>query len=121
MSAITALHGSPHSPAPTEAEVASRPADPAETGPDARAPAPPPKIDRQTAERARDELQQAINAYGKAPRDIAMRYEESQDVYVIEVREQESGDLILQYPPEKILNVRARMDELIGAMFDRKI
>ncbi len=121
MSAITSLPGSPLALAPLEPGAATPaipraapPADPART-------ASAPRLDPEAVQRAATEIQQTIDQYAKEPRDVATRYDESHRLFVIEIRERDTGELILEYPPEKILNVRDRLDELIGAMIDRKI
>jgi uncharacterized FlaG/YvyC family protein len=118
MSAITPLLGSPTAAAPVEPGAATQYAPRAAPAPEPSKPAP--KFDLEAAQRATADLQQTIDDYAKEPRDVAMRYDDKHDVFVIEIRERESGEMILEFPPEKILNVRDRLDELIGAMIDRK-
>ena len=121
MSAITPIPSRPLAPAPLEPGAATPSAPRAAPGPDQDRPAPAPKLDLEAARRAASDIQQTIDQYAKEPRDVAMRYDDRHDLFVIEIREHDSGELILEYPPEKILNVRDRLDELIGAMIDRKI
>ncbi len=121
MSAITPLPGSPIAPAPLEPGAATPSAPRAAPAPAPSPPASAPTLDREAVQRAAEDLQQTIDQYAKEPRDVALRYDEPHKLFVIEIRERDSGELILEYPPEKILNVRDRLDELIGAMIDRKI
>jgi hypothetical protein len=127
MSAITLLPGSPIAPAPLELGSATPSAPRAAPAADLSRPAPasPPALapppDLATVQRAATEIQQTMNTFAKEPRDVDLRYDDDHRLFVIEIRNRENGELILEYPPEKILNVRDRLDELIGAMIDRKI
>lgn len=121
MSAITLLPGSPLAPAPLEPGSATPSAPRAAPAADRPQPASLSPPDLATVQRAATEIQQTMDAFAKEPRDVDLRYDDEHRLFVIEIRNRENGELILEYPPEKILNVRDRLDELIGAMIDRKI
>ncbi|OPL15671.1 MAG: hypothetical protein AVO38_09840 [delta proteobacterium ML8_D] len=40
---------------------------------------------------------------------------------MVNVTEQETGKLIRQIPPEQILDLAAKIDEMIGILFDKKV
>lgn len=44
---------------------------------------------------------------------------ESEDL-VVEITNRESGELIRQIPSDEVLELRARLDELVGILFDKK-
>lgn len=44
---------------------------------------------------------------------------ETDDV-IIEVKDRESGEIIRQIPSEEVMELRARLDELVGILFDKK-
>ncbi len=46
--------------------------------------------------------------------------EETEDI-VMEVTDRESGELIRQIPSEEVLALRAKLDELVGLLFDQKV
>jgi len=46
--------------------------------------------------------------------------EEADGVLVIQVRHQETGDLIMQFPPAALLKMQERMVEVAGMLFDQK-
>jgi uncharacterized FlaG/YvyC family protein len=80
-----------------------------------------PALDFEEIREFVDRLAAALAEVAPEPRVVHFRaVEESEDV-VIEVRNWETGELITQIPPEKILNLRARLDELVGTVVDRKI
>ena len=45
--------------------------------------------------------------------------QETEDI-IIEVTDRESGELIRQIPSEEVMELRARLDELVGILFDKK-
>jgi flagellar protein FlaG len=46
-------------------------------------------------------------------------HNETDDV-IIEVTDRKSGELIRQIPSEEVMELRARLDELVGILFDQK-
>ena len=46
-------------------------------------------------------------------------HEETEDI-VVEITNRESGELIRQIPSDEVLELRARLDELVGILFDKK-
>ena len=46
-------------------------------------------------------------------------HEETEDL-VVEITNRESGELIRQIPSDEVLELRARLDELVGILFDKK-
>jgi uncharacterized FlaG/YvyC family protein len=51
--------------------------------------------------------------------DVSLVYLEDGS-FVVEVRDPESGDLILQIPPESLVKMRKQLREAVGLLFDRK-
>lgn len=66
-------------------------------------------------------LQQALAAALPEPCSVCFRWAEEHNLFILEVRSESSGELIKQYPPEKILNMRRQLDELLGVMIDRQV
>jgi flagellar protein FlaG len=46
-------------------------------------------------------------------------HEETEDL-VVEITNRENGELIRQIPSEEVLELQARLDELVGILFDKK-
>ena len=122
MAAINALTGSetriPTTAAtPTPAAAPSRPARPE--------PAPePPRRDPDASAKQRADLDAALARLGEAlakvrpqPYRVSIRKDEESGQVVILIKNTE-GDVIKQYPPEKILNLHQSMDDLIGMIVD---
>ena len=66
-------------------------------------------------------LQRALAAALPEPCSVCFRWAEEDNLFILEVRNESTGELIKQYPPEKILNIRRRLDELLGVMIDRQV
>lgn len=86
----------------------------------ARGPAPvaaAPTIDPHAARELAQQVQEALARVAPAPHEIAFRRDEATNGFVIEIRNPD-GSLVRQYPPEKLLNLRRRLDELSGMVID---
>lgn len=76
-----------------------------------------PAIDPDAAREFARQVQQELERVAPAPHEIAFRRDESTNGFVIEVRNPD-GSLVRQYPPEKLLNLRRKLDELSGMVID---
>ena len=79
------------------------------------------QLTRQQVEDLVAELAAAMEQVAPDPRSVSFRHEEGMHDFVIEVTNRETGEMITQFPPEKILNMREHLDELVGMVIDRKI
>ncbi len=59
-------------------------------------------------ERLADELRRAL-----AAGEVSLRLDEESHIYVIEVRDPRDGRLIRQVPPEELVRLHARLQELV--------
>ena len=66
------------------------------------------------------EMHQALSTANKPPLNVDFRPDERNKGFVIEIRT-ESGDLVRQFPPELILNLRRKLDELSGMVIDQVV
>jgi len=64
------------------------------------------------------QMQKAIAGTAAAPHTVAFRQDDSSNDFVIEIRDPH-GKLIKQFPPEKVLNLRNKLDELTGMVIDQ--
>jgi len=64
-----------------------------------------------------DEMQAAIDRASQEPLNVDLRPSDSPGGFVIEIRTG-NGDLVQQFPPEKVLNMRSKLDELSGMVID---
>lgn len=79
--------------------------------------APAPAIDADAAREFAQQVQEALERAAPVPHEIAFRRDETTNGFVIEVRHPD-GSLVRQYPPEKLLNLRRKLDELSGMVID---
>lgn len=95
-------------------EAADRPAVPArETVPAASDAALDPKAAAEFARKVEETLSKAA----PHPYEVAFRVDEASHGFVIEIRNTD-GTVIRQYPPEEMLNLRRRLDEMSGMVID---
>ncbi|WP_025685768.1 flagellar protein FlaG [Paenibacillus maysiensis] len=74
-----------------------------------------------THEEAVKELQKAIDAIQGPQKTFEISVHEKTHAIMIKVMNKETGDLIREVPPEKILDIAARMMEIAGIIIDKKI
>ncbi|MEK5376527.1 flagellar protein FlaG [Paenibacillus jamilae] len=75
----------------------------------------------QTHEEAVLELQKAIDAIQGPQKTFEISVHEKTHAIMIKVMNKETGDLIREVPPEKILDIAARMMEIAGIIIDKKV
>lgn len=76
---------------------------------------------QQTIEDTVQQLQKAIDAIQGPPRTLEFSIHEKTNAIMIKVLNKETGDLIREVPPEKILDLAARMMEITGIIVDKKV
>lgn len=77
-----------------------------------------PVMDPEQAQALAREVQDALDRVAPASHEVAFRRDEATNSFVIEVRDLD-GSTVRQYPPEKLLNLRRRLDELSGMVIDQ--
>ncbi|RLA40184.1 MAG: hypothetical protein DRR06_17840 [Gammaproteobacteria bacterium] len=63
------------------------------------------------------EIQEALDKSSKEPLNVNFRPDERVAGFVIEIRNGD-GELVRQFPLEKVLNMRSKLDELSGMVID---
>ncbi len=91
---------------------------PEETTPPLPSPAPDPRADREAMVEIVAQMQKSIEGTAAAPHSVAFRQDGDSNDFVIEIRDPH-GELIKQFPPEKVLNLRRKLDELTGMVIDQ--
>lgn len=76
---------------------------------------------QQSMEEAVDQLQKAIDAIQGPQKTLEFSIHEKTNAVMIKVMNKETGDLIREVPPEKILDLAARMMEITGVIIDKKV
>ncbi|MDY8044722.1 flagellar protein FlaG [Paenibacillus polymyxa] len=67
------------------------------------------------------ELQKVIDAIQGPQKTFEISVHEKTHAIMIKVMNKETGDLIREVPPEKILDIAARMMEIAGIIIDKKV
>ncbi|MBE7898977.1 flagellar protein FlaG [Paenibacillus polymyxa] len=94
--------------------------DPSKTSEEAVQSAIPVKA-QQTHEQTIQQLQKAIDAIQGPQKTLEISVHEKTHAIMIKVLNKETGDLIREVPPEKILDLAARMMEITGIIVDKKV
>ncbi|WP_422658578.1 flagellar protein FlaG [Paenibacillus sp. EC2-1] len=76
---------------------------------------------QQSMEEAIVQLQKAIDAIQGPQKTLEFSIHEKTNAVMIKVMNKETGDLIREVPPEKILDLAARMMEITGVIIDKKV
>lgn len=74
-----------------------------------------------TEEQVIAELQKAIDAIQGPKKSLEISIHEKTHAIMIKVLNKETGELIREVPPEKILDLAARMMEITGIIVDKKL
>jgi len=123
MEAVTVIQKpvAPSQPVPPVPEASQR-----QEGAPSRAAPPEPKkkeekeseIDRVVTERVADSIQQYLQST-----DVRLKFQVHEDSGEIRVKviNEKTGEVIREVPPERILHLASKIDELIGTLLDIKI
>jgi len=68
--------------------------------------------------KAVEEMQQRLDALGNTR--LNFRVVENPDEVVVQITDRTSGELVRQFPSEEALNLRVKLQELTGLLFDEK-
>ncbi|MGF9699797.1 flagellar protein FlaG [Paenibacillus sp. MABNR03] len=77
--------------------------------------------EKQNKANAVEELKKAIEAIQGPQKSLEFSVHEETHSIMIKVTNRETGELIREVPPEKLLDVAAKMMELAGLIVDKKI
>ena len=76
-----------------------------------------PALDPQAAREYVEQVQEVLDRVAPEPHKVTFRRDDTTNGFVIEVRNPD-GSIVRQYPPEKLLNLRRKLDELSGMVID---
>lgn len=77
----------------------------------------PKQVDRATAEKIAEAIQQFVGSM-----DVKLNFQihDGTGTVMVRVINEETGDLIREIPPSQVLDLAARIDKMIGALFDAR-
>lgn len=118
MTEITALQGAAtRLPAASSDRVARGPAERTEPAPQAPPPAAEPTWTREELDAALARLSESLARVRPEPYRVSFRTDEDTRTTVIQIKDAD-GEVVKQFPPEKILNLHQKMDDLVGMIID---
>lgn len=86
--------------------------------PTAITPAPPAAVARrEELDAALAELREKLAAVRPEPYRVSIKEDEESGELVIRIKDAD-GEVVKQFPPEKILNLHQKMDDLVGMIVD---
>ncbi|MCD6389241.1 MAG: flagellar protein FlaG [Desulfobulbaceae bacterium] len=77
-------------------------------------------VSEEEIEEAVKEIQDRFETMGSHFKFGLYRHQEASTI-VARLQDQESGDLIKQFPSEEVLELREKLEDLIGILFDKKV
>lgn len=66
------------------------------------------------------DIQQRLDAIG-GNLAIGFSMDEPSKSIIVRVTERKSGEVVKQFPPEEVLKLRAKLEDVIGLLFDKKV
>lgn len=75
-------------------------------------------VSAEEAAEAVREMQERLDSIGNTRLNFSVR--EKPDAVVVQITDKKSGDLVRQFPAEEALQIRQKLDELVGLLFDEK-
>lgn len=77
------------------------------------------KLSREELEKVIEEVQKRLDAIGS---NLALGLAENKETesIVAQIRDKTSDEIVRQFPSEDILKLRAKLNELVGLLFDKK-
>ena len=77
----------------------------------------PKQVDRATAEKIAEAIQQFVSSM-----DVKLNFQihDGTGTVMVRVINEETGDVIREIPPSQVLDLAARIDKMIGALFDAR-
>ncbi len=67
-----------------------------------------------------EKLQNRINEVASAPHKVSIQQDESTEQFVIQIQDP-NGEVVKQFPSEKVLNLHQKLDDLSGMVIDEMI
>ena len=74
--------------------------------------------DQEKIQTVLEQLRATINEHSAETHEVSFRQDPDSSKVIIEIRNPQ-GELLKQFPPEKVLNLHEKLDELSGIVIDR--
>jgi flagellar protein FlaG len=76
------------------------------------------KINKERLNELTEHFQKFLNQFNL---EAKLVYERDYDTFVVQVLRKDTGDLIRQIPPQELLELSKRLQELVGILFKEKV
>ena len=77
------------------------------------------QLSQEKIEERVEEIQKRLDSMGSSLVFGLYMHEKSESI-VIQLTDGKSGELVRQFPPEELLELQAKLDDLVGILFDKK-
>ncbi len=77
------------------------------------------RLDREQVSRMAEEIQSRLDSLGGNLK-IALNQDKGSDSIVVQISERNTGEVIRQVPPEEVLDLKKKLEDLVGLLFDQK-
>ena len=74
-------------------------------------------LSEEEASKAVEQIQERLDEMGTR---LTLALHKEPDAVVVEITDRQSGEVIRQFPPEEVLQIRKKLDELVGMLFDKQ-
>ncbi len=75
------------------------------------------RLDREQVGRMVEEAQKRLDSLGSSLK-LAIQQDEKAGAIVVQVSERQTGEVIRQIPPEDLLELKKKLEDLVGLLFD---
>ncbi len=75
------------------------------------------RLDREQVTKMVEEAQQRLESLGSSLK-LAIQQDKKAGAIVVQVSERQSGEVIRQIPPEDLLELKKKLEDLVGLLFD---
>ncbi|MFZ6028198.1 MAG: flagellar protein FlaG [Chloroflexota bacterium] len=79
------------------------------------------KLSQKELEDAVEEIQQRFQSMGSSFKFGLYRHDGDAGNIVAQLRDKKTGEVVKQFPPEEVLKLREKLQDLIGLLFDEKV
>ena len=76
-------------------------------------------VDSEKMEKVVEEVQKRMDAIG-SKLQFGLQKREGLSEMVVQITDRESGELIKQFPAEEVLQIKEKLNDLIGLLFDKQ-
>ena len=77
------------------------------------------QLSEEEISQAVDDIHERLNAMGSSLK-FGLHVDEKSESIVIQLKDPSSGEMVRQFPPEELLELQSKLDDLVGLLYDAK-